>query len=1092
MRGLPWLVPLLLTATLAGQDRLDGTVLDLPGGPCTSALTIGAHGGTIHASAPAVLQAAITFEAGQAGGLAVTAVARALRASKDDDWRVGQTVAGHRHDASIALPSAALGSAAERSSWGIGGSDVVWENVSLQWDGMLRVPEDGVELAITSRGGSRLWLDLDGDSAISAGEWGEDGWAGGRGSNGPVIVHKAVHAGTHAMRLQYVQEGRSRGVSLSWRLPGRSWEPVPPAGFPAATRLGMAGPLTISAAVAGHGLLQLGSGVRLAVAPKVDDLDIAGEVALDGNLDLSGVRVRIAAGARLALAGHDLVVTAISGSGAIALDGGTLDLPAGDQAHGLALEGQGMVRIAAGGSANVHAIGPAAQVSAGAVRAVGRSMMRIALRGPLTTVVPLIEGSSGPLALAVTIDVPADVPRGLGLGAWRADRQGRWFQRLLPDRLPPGRHELLIDLSDDAPLVAEGNRARWSAEAAADADHAGIFLYELVPSHAIIGIDASVRPALARPGTGTGTGTSPGNQLVDFASTASPAPTGRRWSLSVRPEPYPGDPYDPDCFALDLDVTAPDGTTTRYAGFHDEPVLAVDRGDREETVATGAARFEVRFRPRQPGVHHLRLTAHWAGQPPLVMELPEVVASGPVWDDIARVDAQDPRFFSAGGRFVWPAGCSLNSTYDTRSHGALGTKLTPDRGSFTRSDFLERLAAGGATGCEVWLSPWNLGLEWCPDWPGFRGAGRYHPGHAAAFDRLLDRAEQLHMRINVSLFNHGMARDGGGAEDDWCHHPYAVDTGGWLEAPVGLFNDARAFAYQRRLFRYLAARYGDSPALLGWKLWAEVNLAHAPLDAVIDWHARASAALTAADPWKHPITSHWCGDWDSTERRTAALPGICYLTIDAYKGDATSIADLLCASTHDPLRPQLGLASLGKPVLVTEYGGSTGGTSRPRMMVEHAIGPWAGLVSGHAGAPMLWWFEWIDQEDRFGVYGAVNRFIAGEDLRGSDAHCAAPAASGPTELWCRAWSRPGRMLGYLLDQAWGLGKGERELDGVTIGIAATARPGPMVVEWWDADRGVLIDRVDLVHAGGTLELHAPPFRRHLAFKLMRQDGGAGL
>jgi len=260
---------------------------------------------------------------------------------------------------------------------------------------------------------------------------------------------------------------------------------------------------------------------------------------------------------------------------------------------------------------------------------------------------------------------------------------------------------------------------------------------------------------------------------------------------------------------------------------------------------------------------------------------------------------------------------------------------------------------------------------------------------------------------------------------------------------------------------------------------------------VIDWHARASAALTAADPWKHPITSHWCGDWDSTERRTAALPGIGYLTIDAYKGDGTSIADLLCASTHDPLRPSLGLASLGKPVLVTEYGGSTGGTSRPRMAVEHAIGPWAGLVSGHAGAPMLWWFEWIDQEDRFGVYGAVNRFIAGEDLRGPAAHCAAPSASGPGELWCRAWARPGRLLGYLLDQAWGLGKGERELSGVTIGIASNARPGTMTVEWWDADRGVLIERAELAHPGGTLELHPPPFRRHLAFKLMRQ-GGDGL
>jgi hypothetical protein len=177
-------------------------------------------------------------------------------------------------------------------------------------------------------------------------------------------------------------------------------------------------------------------------------------------------------------------------------------------------------------------------------------------------------------------------------------------------------------------------------------------------------------------------------------------------------------------------------------------------------------------------------------------------------------------------------------------------------------------------------------------------------------------------------------------------------------------------------------------------------------------------------------------------------------------------------------------------VLVTEFGGSTGGTSRPRMAVEHAIGPWAGLVSGHAGAPMLWWFEWIDQEDRFGVYGAVNRFIAGEDLRGPEAKCVALTASGPGALWCRAWSRPGRMLGYLLDQAWSMGGGERDMASVSVGISSTARPGSMTVEWWDADHGTLISRDVIMHPGGPLDLHPPAFRRHLAFKLVRMaDAG---
>ena len=705
--------------------------------------------------------------------------------------------------------------------------------------------------------------------------------------------------------------------------------------------------------------------------------------------------------------------------------------------------------------------------------------LTVTLAAPLTTLVPLADAGSGPIAYEVLVDVPSDAPADLGMGAWRADRQGRWFQRLLPERLRPGRQLVLLDLGNDAPLVAEGNRGRWSAETAADADHAGLFLYSQAASHAAIHLDVR-RCAVQAHSEGPW-------QLEDLAMPLQAA-TGKRWSLTLRPDPYPADPYNPAYFSLDLEVRGPDGSLRRFAGFHDEPVRRVDRGDREEFVTAGPACFRVRFRPTCAGVHHLHLIAQWAGHPIRSVELPDVVASGPDWDDIARVDAGDPRFFSAAGSFVWPAGCSLNSIYDTRCRGVMRTTLTPDRGSFSRDAYLERLAAGGGTGCEVWLSPWNLGLEWVPDWPGYRGAGRYHPGHAAAFDDFLERAEQLGVRVNVCLFNHGMARDGNGAEDDWKHHPYATVNGGWLTNPEGLFTDERAFAYQCRLYRYLAARYGDSPALLGWKLWAEVNLAHAPLDAIIDWHARASAALSAADPWKHPITTHWCGDWSSAERRTAALPGLTYLTIDAYKGNETSIADLLCMSTLDPQHPGAGLALLGKPVLVTEFGGSTGGTSRPRMAVEHAIGPWAGLVSGHCGSPMLWWFEWIDQEDRFGVYGAVNRFAAGEDLRGADARCIALDTTGDDELWCLGWARPGRILGYLLDRRWSLGGAEREIAHAVVRVGTNLAPGDMALEWWDAERGAVVGQTIIHHHGGPLELLAPAFHHHLAFKLMRGGG----
>jgi hypothetical protein len=48
-------------------------------------------------------------------------------------------------------------------------------------------------------------------------------------------------------------------------------------------------------------------------------------------------------------------------------------------------------------------------------------------------------------------------------------------------------------------------------------------------------------------------------------------------------------------------------------------------------------------------------------------------------------------------------------------------------------------------------------------------------------------------------------------------------------------------------------------------------------------------------------------------------------------------------------------------------------------------------------------------------------------------------------------------------------------------------PGPMRIEWWNADTGALLEREDVVHLGGRLVLESASFQRHVAFKLVRTD-----
>lgn len=1033
---------------------------------------VGSAGAGLHAEAAQVLDRPVRFERpGQAGMLA-SFIPRCLRGSRNDDLRNGQMVGGTRLDAVIDQPGGAFGSEDERRRFGIAGRPGDWDDFSVQWDGLILVPAGGVDLATRSDDGSRVWLDLNRDGSFQPGEWGGNGWGNGQGAT-LRQVHAGIPPGTWPIRVQYEEGGGGNACSLLWRPAGRNgdWAIVPAEAFARTPVLSLDGAITVRSAFTGSGELRCGDGVVLMSLPAAGSVTISGRVRLGADLDAGAASLLIAGDGALDLAGHRLAVGTITGPGSIALAGGVVQSAT---LTGPTLRGPG--RLLCAGRADLGGLDDAVQVELGAetaaVRSPGRSVLAAALRAPLATVLELAAIPAGAEVLSIDLDGPL---AGAGLVAWRADRHGRWFQRIAVPALADGRQHAEVAVSADAPLLPVGHLAAWNAATAGESTRAGILIYSERPLAGRVAVDARWRPAAEA---------AQGPRLDGIVPAPARVRTGQRIEIAALPAPFPERPLDQEAFALDLTVTAPDGTATRYAGFVDQPFRRLDRGDREVLLADGQPRFAVRWRARQPGVHRLRLEATWAGGGRAGADLPEVLAEGPAWDDIARVDAGDPRFLSSQGAFVWPIGQNLNSTYDVRSQGCLNTRLTADRGTFVREALLERLAAAGGTGAETWLSPWNLGLEWTDAWPGYHGAGRPNLGNAWALDRYLDLAERRGMRIVLSIFNHGQGRDGSGAEDDWPHHPWRIANGGWLDGPPGLFSDQRALRRQSDLFRYLAARWGDSPALLAWKLWAEVNLVHVPVEPVRAWHVRAAELFARHDPWRHPVTTHWCGDWRNADEEIAAQPGMGMLTIDAYHGGETMVAELLGQSTR-PARGGGGLWRFAKPVLVTEYGGSAGACPPQRMEAELAIGGWAAFVSGHAGSPMLWWFEWIDQGSRYGSFSALRRFTAGEDLRNPQARTIAPdLGSG---LWCRAWQRPGRMLGYAVDSAWAVQGGRAaEIAGRQLDLGAVA-PGSMTIQWWDADLGTVLATTAVNHPGGPLRLAAPAFSRHVAFKLWRRD-----
>jgi PA14 domain len=157
----------------------------------------------------------LSLDAGRTNpGLQGTYINRSLRGySPQDDWRQTQVVAGIRIDLAINFAGDSFGT---RSTVGItGGTDANWENFSVQWDGFLTIPEDGIRVYTRSDDGSRMWIDVNGDGlfASASPEFVSNNWGSGQAATtGPASV--PLSKGTYRIRIQYEEGNLTNCVYL--------------------------------------------------------------------------------------------------------------------------------------------------------------------------------------------------------------------------------------------------------------------------------------------------------------------------------------------------------------------------------------------------------------------------------------------------------------------------------------------------------------------------------------------------------------------------------------------------------------------------------------------------------------------------------------------------------------------------------------------------------------------------------------------------------------------------------------------------------------------------------------------------------------
>lgn len=552
------------------------------------------------------------------------------------------------------------------------------------------------------------------------------------------------------------------------------------------------------------------------------------------------------------------------------------------------------------------------------------------------------------------------------------DRDGHWFQQLLPDTLHAGTNTVTCDLRPDF-------SAKWQTSG-----HSMIFNHrvKLAPQLAGARIFPSSAQFMSVTSVTDPPPSSPPNPAHIRQNTEFPACFSLFETRFALPDRY-DDPFDPTAINVNAVISTPEGKTNSIPCFYIQDYIAVTNATGDYHVPTGRPEWAFRYTPLTNGLHICRIVAsdNYGCATSAPVAFTALPASGP---DFVRISKKDPRRFAVAEQEFIPVGHNIRSPFDTRMDDQFPWLIRHPRGFMIYDDYFRKMAKCGENIAEIWMCQWSLGLEWSETAPEYHGIGDYNLANAWELDQVLAMARAYGLRINLVLNNHGRA--GLGFDAEWQNSPYNIRNGGFLpeDDPLQFFSNEKAIEYQKRITRYITARWGWDSTVFAWELWSELDLCGKSGEKpapqfnknVIAWHAAIGDYMKSIDPNRHLVSTHLSANYQITSPELASLPQLDHCCIDAYhfQRNPLHIATLVrdTASYY---------AQFKKPVMITEFGGSSMGAGLSHLKTELHAAIWSSLCTPLAGTPFFWWWGVIDEQNLYPEYTAAQKFISEPPFR---------------------------------------------------------------------------------------------------------------
>ena len=391
------------------------------------------------------------------------------------------------------------------------------------------------------------------------------------------------------------------------------------------------------------------------------------------------------------------------------------------------------------------------------------------------------------------------------------------------------------------------------------------------------------------------------------------------------------DPFD---YSNDVRVliVQPDSTTVSLPAFFD-----------------GGTTWRVRHTPTMPGVFSIsNITLNgsalsYASLQPALW----TVTGFPTDTGYVRVDPANPRrFITSNGRRFFPVGENMAWS----SPGANALNIFP------------KMGAAHENWSRVWMTHFyeGSGLGLNLDWPKVNNTfGQLSLNNAQHWDAIVAAADQAGIHFQMTLQHHGQyaSTTGSNVDPNWEQNPYNTANGGFLSSAANFFTDATAQNLTKRKLRYIVARWGYSPAIMGWELFNEVQFTDAAYanqwGNIETWHNMMAAFLRSQDAYHHLITSSSDLNepiWDQTD----------YYQHHDYPSDLiTGIQGASDISSGQPVGP--------------DFSGECGINTTPHVGISPPV--WAGLMAGQSGDAMPWYWDTIDPNNDYFLIKAAADFV---------------------------------------------------------------------------------------------------------------------